>query len=194
MKKILLLGMSLAALFAGEAQAKIITFDDVGPGGALPDGYAGLHWDNFYYINGTSQINNGYHAAVVSPDYVAFNGSGTPAMVSDTTFNLFSAYLTGVWRDGLQVEVIGSRGGTVVPGYDNTYTLSSTASTLITFAYYDVDTVQFISSGGVKNPNYTSDGTQFAMDNLLVPEPTTALLLLAFGPGVLWMLRRRRGA
>jgi hypothetical protein len=195
MKKIFLLGVAVATMLAGQAQAeRLITFDDLSGGGAVPDGYQSLHWTNFFYINGTSQANSGYQPAVISPKNVAFNGFGATALLSDGEFGLFSAYLTAVWRDGLQVEVIGSRGGTVVPGYDNTYTLSSTASTFITFNYDNIDTVQFISFGGVKNPNYSGDGTQFAMDNVLIPEPASALLLLGFGAGTLWMLRKNRVA
>ncbi len=194
MKKVFLLGVALATMLAGQSQAEVITFDELGGGGAVPDGYRGLHWTNFFYINGTVQAHSGYQPAVVSPDYVAFNGFGSTALMSDGEFELVSAYLTAVWRDGLQVEVIGSRGGTIVPGYDNTYTLSSTAATLITFDYFNIDTVQFISFGGVKNPNYSGDGTQFAMDNVVIPEPATPLLLSAFGASVLWMLRRNRAA
>ncbi len=195
MKKALLLGVALTTLAAGQSQAKTITFDDLnGSGGAVPSGYNGLQWNNFYFLNGTAQANSGYQAAVVSPNNIALNGGGNSASISDGSFDLFSAYLTGVWRDGLQIEVIGSRGGSVVPGYDNTYTVSSTASTLINFNYFDVDSVEFISSGGVKNPLYSGDGIQFAMDNVVIPEPTTALLLLAFGAGTLVMLRKKRAA
>jgi hypothetical protein len=195
MQKVWLLGVALATMLAGQSQANLITFDSLsGGGGAVPDGYQGLHWTNFYYLNGTVQAHSGYQPAVVSPNNIAFNGAGNPAFVSDGLFNLGSAYLTGVWRDGLQVEVIGSLGGTPVPGYDHTYTLSSTAATFITFNYLNIDAVEFISSGGVKNPNYSGDGTQFAMDNVLIPEPTTTLLLLAFGASTLWMRRKTRAA
>lgn len=197
MKKVLLLGVALAAMLAGQSQAELITFDALsGGGGIVPDGYEGLHWVNFYWLNGTVQSHSGYQPAIVSSNNVAFNGSGNAAFVSvsNGVFSLGSAYLTGVWRDGLQVEVIGSLGGTTIPGYDNIFTLSSTAHTPITFNYFNIDTVEFISSGGVKNPNYSGDGTQFAVDNLIIPEPTTTLLLLVFGASTLWMLRKNRAA
>jgi hypothetical protein len=196
MKKVLLLGVALATMFAGQSQAaNLVTFDGLsGGGGLVPDAYQGLHWTNLYFLNGTVQAHTGYQPAVVSPNNVAFNGFGSTAFMSDGLFMLESAYLTAVWRDGLQVEVIGSVGGTPVPGYDNTFTLSSTAPTFITFNYYNIDAVQFISFGGVKNPNYSGDGTQFAMDNVLIPEPTTTLLLLGLGAGTLWMLRKNRAA
>jgi hypothetical protein len=194
MKKVILLGVALAAMHAAQSHAISLTFDDLSGGGPVPSGYQGLQWTNFFYINGTVQANTGYQPAVVSPKNVVFNGFGNTALMSDGEFNLGSAYLTAVWRDGLQVEVIGIRGGTVVPGYDKTFTLSSTASTFVTFDYGSIDTVQFISSGGIKNPNYLGDGTQFAMDNLLIPEPATSLLLLAFGASALWMARKNRVA
>jgi hypothetical protein len=45
------------------------------------------------------------------------------------------AYLTLVWRDNLQIQVIGSLLGAPIPGYDNIYTLSATGNTLINFDY-----------------------------------------------------------
>jgi hypothetical protein len=195
MKKLFLLGVAFATMLASQSQAKVVTFDDLtGGGGAVTEGYWGMHWSNFFFLNGTVQAHTGYQPAVISPNNVAFNGFGTTAFMSDGVFELDSLYLTAVWRDGLQVEIIGSLGGTTVPGYDNTFTLSSTAPTLITLNYFDVDKVEFISFGGVKNPNYSGDGTQFAMDNLVIPEPTTTLLLLAFGSSTLWVLRRSRKA
>jgi len=94
-----------------------------------------------------------------------------------------------VWRDNLNVEVIGSLLGT--PIYDQPFTLSATANTLETFNYVGVDSVEFIPSGGTFHTGYTNDyGTYFAIDNLnvdlvqltAVPEPgpwVAAALLLA---------------
>jgi len=59
--------------------------------------------------------------------------------------------------------------------YDKTYSLSSTAPTLITFNFDGVDEVDFISSGGTTNPAYAGTGEQFIMDNLMVGTYSNAL-------------------
>jgi hypothetical protein len=198
---------SLVAAFAAVAvplSAATIGFDDLNGDGnhTVQNGYAGLNWDNFFvYAAATDPANlspSGYDFATVSPDNVAFNGgqyldNPPPATISsDTVFVLNSAYLTAVWRDGLQVEVIGSLAG--VPLYDNTYALSATANQLFTFSPLPVDTVQFIAFGGTQHPGYTKFyGTYFAIDNInvdllplsVVPEPGTwvaaALFVLLIG-------------
>jgi len=131
---------------------------------------------------------------------VAFNGFGNSATVSsDTVFNLNSAYLTAVWRDNLQVEVIGSLLG--APIYDNTYSLSATEATLINFNYLGIDSVQVsIFSAGSQHPGYNFNGTQVAIDNLnvdflttlaAVPEPST-WLAAALALGVIGFSQRKR--
>jgi hypothetical protein len=176
-----------------------ITFDELTPsthGDLIPNGYAGLQWNNFYVLNAVSYIDNpsGYQNAVVSANNVAFNGFGDPSMVSATAFDLNSAYLGAAWNDGLQVEVQGFVGATLT--YDNTYTVNTTGPTLINFNYLGVDEVSFIASGGTLHPGYTGSGTQFAIDNLtltLVPEPTL-FGLVGLGAAALMSARPRVSA
>lgn len=188
------------------AGATLITFDDLtdtgkfGGGTLIANGYSGLNWNNFYILDTAAYVNpSGYHPGTVSGNNVAFNSYGDPAAISSSAFNLTSAYLTAVWNDNLQVEVVGKLGATVL--YDNTYTLSATAPSLINFNYNGIDSVQFIASGGTMHPGYINfNGTHFAMDNLVingaaaVPEPSTifagAMLLLPFGIGAIRKLRK----
>ena len=167
--------------------AQTITFDDLNPNTLLgspdpfdapiPDGYAGLQWNNMWvldvplHIQDGGSIGSGYDNGLVSGNNVAFNDRGNPASISGGAFNLNSAYLTAAWNNGLQVEVQGYVGATLT--YDNTYTLNTTGPSLITFNYLDVDEVNFISSGGV-NAGLSGIGTEFAMDNIsAAPEPTS---------------------
>lgn len=107
---------------------------------------------------------------MISQLNVAYNGFGDPAQLSNVSpFELSSGYFTGAWRDGLQLEVKGYIGPTLA--YDNTYTLSATAPSLLNFDYFGVTSVDFISSGGTHHPGYVPDGTQFVMDNLTVVPP-----------------------
>ena len=90
---------------------------------------------------------------MISAPNVAYNGDGTPAAISASApFALLSAYLTAAWKDDLRVELKGYNGAALI--YDNTYTLSATDPTLITFNYVGVTSVQFISSGGTPHPGY----------------------------------------
>jgi hypothetical protein len=127
---------------------------------------------------------SGYQNGVLSANNVAFNGSGNPAELSSSgPFDLNSAWLTAAWNDGLQLEVQGFAGGTLL--YDQTYTLNAAAPTLLAFNYLGVDEVSFSSSGGI-NHGYDGSGTQFVMDNLTVsvPEPSTIGLVIFSAAGV----------
>lgn len=193
--------MAIAALIASIgtacAQTELLTFDDITDTNlivAMPAGYGGLQWTNFFVLNTVQDTNafgdNGGVNGVVSRPNIAFNGDGTNAFIFDNSgFNLNSAYLAGAWNDGLQVNVEGFVNGTLT--YDNTYTVNTQGSTLINFDYVDVDEVEFTSYGGVPH-GYDGAGTQFAMDNLSVtlnpvPEPST--FTLAELGGVLLTLR-----
>jgi hypothetical protein len=175
----------VALSFPAITRATLITFDDlsVSPGVGSPiNNYDGLHWSNFYVKNTLGAPTTGYINGTVSPNNVAYNGSGTVAYFYDTPFTYFnfdSCYFTAAVNDGLNVEVQGFIGNTVA--YDNTYVVNTEAPTLINFNYLGVSEVKFISSGGVFQgyPGFAG-GTQFVMDNLTisaVPEPTS----LAFG-------------
>ena len=176
------------------AQTEVIGFDDLpwkAVGGyPIPNGYGGLQWQNFDYLNAVFYIGNpsGYLNGMVSQDYVVYNVGGQPAQLIGGTFNLSSAYLTGAWNDGLQVEVQGFVGVTLV--HDNTYTVNATGPTLINFNYLGVDKVNFISSGGSQHPGFTHNGTSVVLDNLsitmLSPFPTLSIQPATNGIVLLW--------
>lgn len=170
----------LGATTAGHA-LEVLSFDglstpEVIPGlnyGTIPDGYGGLQWNNFGVLDGAIRpANEGYHAGLVSSPNVAFNFDGNPAWISVAAgvFDLNSAFLTlGLnLNTALDIQVQGFTGVTRL--YDNTYTVSSSAPTLINFNYLGVDRVVFIPS----------PEQQFAIDNLTVtvPEPHTRALMM----------------
>ncbi|HEX3719053.1 MAG TPA: immunoglobulin domain-containing protein [Verrucomicrobiae bacterium] len=153
----------------------LATFDDLSGGGTdVPDPYDGLTWSNFNSINGfTANGPSGYNVGVVSPNNVIFDGFGTAAAVTSVTpFDLLSAFMTAAWNDGLRVEAKGYCESNLV--YDNSYILSATAPTLITFDYVGVTTVEFSSSGGVLHPGYVGTGAHFMMDNVSLVFPPSA--------------------
>ena len=179
------------------SQTEILTFDNLpGVGGydqylSIPNGYGGLRWQNLLYMDGLAQTaNGGYVNGVVSPNNIAFNGTGNSAQVSDGSFNLNSAYLASAWNAGLQVEVQGFVGTVLI--YDHTYTVNTTGPTLVNFNYAGIDQIKFISSGGTPPPGFGGGAReQFVMDNLsitLVPEPSTFALV---GLAVMSLILRR---
>ncbi|MEH1926751.1 PEP-CTERM sorting domain-containing protein [Nostoc sp.] len=175
------------------AQATVLTFDDIAPISyyeQIPNGYGGFNWDNFNYVNGLNTIDRrtGYDNGRVSGDYVAFNGDGNPALVSNSVFDFNSAYLTAAWNNGLSVTVKGLKSGATL--YSKTVVVDTTQPTLVNFDFFGVDELKFTSFGGVE-PDYlikSGAGTHFALDNFTfnekatsVPEPTLlpALLTIA---------------
>jgi hypothetical protein len=172
------------------------TFDvlpDTASGLPVPSGYRGFNWNNFYYIDGAEFYDypNGYAAGAVSTNNVAFNWGATPANVTSATgshFNFISAELTAAWNDNLQVEAQGYVDGVLT--YDQTYTLSATAPTLIVFDYLGVTEVNFISSGGTPHADYSGAGTHFAMDNVtmgaVIPPVIQPITLFSGGVDLTW--------
>ncbi|HTI50020.1 MAG TPA: PEP-CTERM sorting domain-containing protein [Planctomycetaceae bacterium] len=164
------------------ARGDFITFDDL-PGGfsLVPNGYGGLDWSNFIDVDGNSLLaGSGFRNGIVSSPNIAFNGGGNPALFSSTSpFTFVSGYLTGAWRDGLSIEIQGYLAGNLV--HDSTITVNTTGPTLFAPNWQNVDTVQFLSSGGTTHPGLTGDGAQFVLDSLTVghpvPEPSTLVLL-----------------
>lgn len=178
--------MALGTLSMGQAQAVVATFDDL-PNTIdwIPNGYQGFNWNNFAYVNpvGFGLSGTGYDYGTVSSPNVAFNNAGNPASVSVASgqFDFKSAYLTGAWRNGLNILVEGFLGG--VSKYSQTVTVNSTSPTKFSFNYLGIDNLRFTSSGGV-NAGYGSSNRQFALDNFEaapVPEPTTMLGSLVVG-------------
>lgn len=162
------------------AEATTVNFDSLPPvSSATPisSGYAGFQWFNFDYLDMRTASPGGFQNGAVSPYNVAFNVQGNPASLSSITpFSLNSAYLSGAWNNGLQVEVKGYVGTALT--YDHIYSVNATSPTLINFNYLGVDEVTFISSGGT-SAGYSGQGTQFVLDDMVVsaPEPGTGSLL-----------------
>ena len=177
--------MVFLATVASTGAAEVFTFDDLPSGsfGLVAPIYDGEYWNNFDYADGTvpPYSNSGYGAGVVSPNNVVLNDQGHVAQMSSPGyFDLVSAYLTGAWNDGLNVEVKGFVGITLL--YDNTYTVNATGPTLVNFNYVGISRVEFSSFGGTPHPGYGlyGSGEQFVMDNLTIepmPEPSSALVL-----------------
>jgi hypothetical protein len=179
-------------LLTKSATATLITFDDFGSTHAIPtpipDGYAGLDWDNFNVKSAGDltdpQHNVGYGHGVVSGTDIAYNNNANPATISSphtAPFTLVSVYLTAAWNDDLNVTIqaTSAASGKNAAEFEQTVTINTLTPTLVTLNFLNIDTVTFSSSGGTPH-DPAADGTQFVMDNLTItgiPEPTTAAIL-----------------
>ena len=191
-----------AAILAGSSvNAAPITFDDLTDLNFIPNGYAGLSWNNMASLNAVTYDTNpsGYFVGLVSPEFVAFNAAGNPASFGlEPSFLVNSFYLTAAWNDDLDVLIEGLLD--VTPVVSTSIQIDSTLKSLITLNWSGIDEVRLTSSGGVDNPNFDGIGPHFAMDNLVinsefqeVPEAGTwfAGATVALIGGATYLRRRR---
>ncbi len=161
----------------------------------------------------TEPVDAGFHRAVVSGDTIAFTRSfsgstqlfaSIAARPGDPNFNFVSTWMTAGWRDDITVNVQGKRDGATV--YASEFVVGDDAPVLKTLNFFDVDLVEFRTSGGTflypngdtvgsfLNPSNAFSTPTLAFDDMVisaVPEPSTYALMLA---GVLtlgWVARRR---
>jgi hypothetical protein len=186
---VLALGLLSLLLMGRPAKADVATYEGLSSGAPIPNGYAGLNWNNFSALDTTGFEPSGYVNGVVSGTSVAYNGYGDPAAFSDSAFTLNSAYFTAAWNDGLNILVQGYLNSTLVNSVD--FTVNTSGPTLETFNWL-VDDVVFSSSGGTPH-GYGGGGEHFAMDDLTfnaaVPEPS-AIILLAIMLGMVGLMFR----
>ena len=163
---------STATLTVLTGVVDLVTFDDLDVE-SIPAGYHDVVWNNLFVLDATSTGANGYRDGMVSPPNIAFNGYGDEASLSNNVpFHVISTYATAAWNQGLQLNIKGYVGQTLV--YDNTYTLSATNPTWINLGLLGVTRVEFESWGGTP---YYADGSHFVLDDM-------ALLATPVGPGI----------
>jgi len=175
----LLLGASCAVSHAG-----VINFDDLSGDftEAIAGGYQGLNWDNMGAIRSNAFPGSGYEAGTVSQANAAYNRDGGTAAISRAgagTFDFVGAFFTSAW---MEQEL-------AFEGYQNGQLLYSTAASFV------IDTVTplwvQLNWGAIDTlVIYNSSGTQWAMDDMVVPEPPSLALFGAAAMGL--MLARRR--
>jgi hypothetical protein len=193
--------VALLSGVAAQAEAETLFFDDLptdGSTNAIPNGYGGLDWSNFYAFNPAAfgYTGTGYNNGVVSTPNVAYDGGGDSATISSATlFTLVSGDFTGAWNNGLHILVQGYNGASLVDSVS--FVVNVNGPKVETFDWTGLTSVVFTPSGGAADPRISSQGAgeHFALDNLtinLVPEPAAWALMLAGFAGLGAALRARR--
>ncbi len=189
-RKFLLLTACLF-LISSLGSAEVITFNSLpGNGTAVPNGFAGMDWNNFYDVSMAQMLTgNNVPGGALNTSF-ATNTGGAPAWFTSTgTFSFASALLATDGTSPLRLEVVGLLNGKVVD--QAMLTLSSAVPAQETFNWSGIDGVRFVPQPG---PNSNVE-VQFALSQLVVnaaavPEPTS-LLLLGSGLGMLCIQARK---
>ncbi|KQV90215.1 hypothetical protein ASD15_23095 [Massilia sp. Root351] len=181
--------MLLSLLFGttcATASAGVISFDDLSGDftEAIAAGYQGLVWENMGAIRSDAFPGSGYEAGTVSQANAAYNRDGGTVAISKAgagTFDFAGAFFTSAWfEQELAFE-----------GYLNGQLLHATATSFV------IDTVTplwvQLNWGGIDTlVIYNSSGTQWAMDDMAVPEPPSLALFGAAAMGLVLARRRSR--
>ncbi|MBP7053353.1 MAG: pre-peptidase C-terminal domain-containing protein [Phycisphaerae bacterium] len=147
--------------------AEVLTFDNVTSEETAPiaDNYGGFQlWTTFYAGKARLWPGSGYYNGLVSGDYVAYNNGGNPAEIQGTPFDLYGAYFTAAWNDGLNIDIEGYRSGS--PVHTLTAVVNTSGPQWVSMNFTNVDRVSFTSHGGTHNPDMGLSGVQFAMEDM----------------------------
>jgi hypothetical protein len=175
----LMLGACCAASHAG-----VINFDDLSGDFtvSIAGGYQGLNWDNVGSIRSDAFPGSGYEAGTVSQANAAYNRDGGTVAISKAgagTFDFVGAFFTSAWLEQ-ELAFEGYQNGQLIHSTAASFVIDTVTPLWVQLNWAAIDTLVI----------YNSSGTQWAMDDMVVPEPPSLALFGAAAVGL--MLARRR--
>jgi hypothetical protein len=139
---------------------------------SVPNGYGGLTWNNFDYINHSYRPRRGYDLGTVSLPNAAFNAFADVASIVAPTdyFNLDSLEFTAAFVPGLEVTLeCFNTNASASPLFTANLILSNTAPTLFQFnvpdAFEGINLLRFTPTNAA--------GGEFALDDFTFTTTTT---------------------
>ncbi len=181
-------------LLASVGFGDVITFNNAAvTGSPIPNGYAGLDWNNFYTMNTLSQpiTSSSTDALNVGTSYAYNNGGGPAFFSSPATFTFTSAIMRPLEVESMELEVLGMLGDNIV---DRALINLNTAGEPVqqSFNWTGINSVRFIPAPGTDlNAKFPFALEQIVINVASVPEPTS-LMLLASGIGLAFTGVRKR--
>jgi hypothetical protein len=179
-QQILVAGVMAGLVIASPVRATVIGYDDLPSflvsSVPVPDGYAGLNWQNVYVLAGTDLPGTGFQNGVVSPLNAGYGGFSLAAGFSAISgvFTLDSAYFTA----GYAAETV------TVTGYVNgiqvdtqSFAVNTTAPQLETFGWSGLTSVSFV--GDTYFAHVVIDDLSVSGLTAAVPEISTWTMMLA---------------
>ena len=126
---------------------EVVDFDDLVESDAvlkLPSGYAGVNWRNWVVTHNRFYAGEGYVNGTLSGAYIAYNGSGHPAVIeSAEPFDFIGGHFASAWAtaEGEMLHVKGWRGDTVF--YEDRFALSAMTPIYFAAAYTGLTRLEF---------------------------------------------------
>lgn len=126
---------------------QIVDFDDLVESDAvlkLPSGHAGVNWHNWVVTHNRFYDGEGYVNGTLSGAFVAYNGSGHPAVIeSAEPFDFVGGHFASAWAgaEGEMLHIKGWRGDAVV--YEDRLALSAMTPVYFAAAYTGLTRLEF---------------------------------------------------
>lgn len=195
--------LAATALTTSPAHAAVIDFEEVAitnpflGEGPVPNGYAGLNWENVNVVLGSAVPGTGYENGVVSGEKAAISIFGAPATISapSGTFTFEGGWFTSGWLETDTGMVAGYLDdGDLLPDYVMVFDINSVTPVFLDVSWNGLYMLIF---GALGENIAVVDDLRISLDAAppveSVPEPLTLGLL---GMGLLGIAgaRQRRKA
>lgn len=149
----------------------------------IPDGYAGLTWDNLYVADRNymdhAYFDTGFQRGNTSGTQVAYGYVRSAISAADGTFDLKSMKLTAAFALQLEVSYLGYNDGQLVhSGYR---VATDKRPVKVVFDWADVDEVVFTAAVIGGDPRFPGTGPMFVIDDLVVSKVRPDAAAGAFG-------------